>query len=99
MIVLLAVSACSTTPDRAVSDKQLRELGESSQAVQARERAEQRFRSVAQAYADRTPLTRQVRAPHRDTVASCVACNVGALPRAAERNSSALSVVGWQGAG
>ncbi|MEU8976630.1 hypothetical protein AB0D11_47145 [Streptomyces monashensis] len=57
MIVLLAASACSTTPDRAVSDKQLRKLGESSQAVRARERAEQRLRGVAQAFADRTPLS------------------------------------------
>lgn len=55
--VLLAVPACSTTPDRAVSDKQLRKLGESGQAVQARERAEQRLRNVARAYADRTPLS------------------------------------------
>jgi hypothetical protein len=43
VIVLFAVSACSTTPDRAVSDKQLRKLGESGQAVRARERAEQRL--------------------------------------------------------
>ncbi|MFD8390953.1 hypothetical protein ACFV2N_17565 [Streptomyces sp. NPDC059680] len=55
--VLLAVSACSTTPDRAVSDKQLRKLGESGQAVQARQRAEQQLRDVARAYADRTPLS------------------------------------------
>ncbi|MEV0185526.1 hypothetical protein AB0I54_40605 [Streptomyces sp. NPDC050625] len=56
VIVLLAVPACSTTPDRAVSDKRLRKLGESGQAVKARERAEQRLRDVARAYADRTPL-------------------------------------------
>ncbi|MER6571637.1 hypothetical protein ABT288_37030 [Streptomyces sp. NPDC001093] len=54
---MLAVSACSTTPDRAVSDKQLRKLGESGQAVQARQRAEQQLRDVARAYADRTPLS------------------------------------------
>ncbi|MEV6117655.1 hypothetical protein AB0L59_35585 [Streptomyces sp. NPDC052109] len=57
VIVLVAVSACSTTPDRAVGDKQLRKLGESGQAVQARQRAEQRLRDVARAYADRTPLS------------------------------------------
>ncbi|UXY31058.1 hypothetical protein [Streptomyces sp. HUAS TT20] len=57
MIVLFAVSACSTTPDRAVSDKQLRKLGESGQAVRARDRAEQRLRGVARTYADRTPLS------------------------------------------
>ncbi|SCG01737.1 hypothetical protein GA0115256_14413 [Streptomyces sp. DconLS] len=55
MIVLFAVSACSTPQDRAVRDKQLLKLGESGQAVQSREWAEQRFRGVAQAYADRTP--------------------------------------------
>ncbi|MGW7822410.1 hypothetical protein ACWGLF_30855 [Streptomyces puniciscabiei] len=55
--LLLAVSGCSTTPDRAVSDKQLRKLGESGQAVRARQRAEQRLRGVAQAYAARTPLS------------------------------------------
>ncbi|WP_329416821.1 hypothetical protein OG802_34685 [Streptomyces sp. NBC_00704] len=57
MVVLLAVSGCSTTPDRAVSDKQLRKLGQSGQAVQGRERVERRLRGVAQAYADRTPLS------------------------------------------
>ncbi|GAA3794941.1 hypothetical protein GCM10022403_031070 [Streptomyces coacervatus] len=56
VIVLLAVSACSTTSDRAVSDKQLRKLGESGQAVRAREQAEERLRDVARAYADHTPL-------------------------------------------
>ncbi|MFI5689900.1 hypothetical protein [Streptomyces sp. NPDC051636] len=56
-VVLFAVSACSTPPDRAVSDKQLRKLGESSQAGRVREQAEQRLRDVAQAYADRTPLS------------------------------------------
>ncbi|MFF8726635.1 hypothetical protein ACF073_09105 [Streptomyces sp. NPDC015171] len=57
LVLLFAVSACSTTPDRAVGDRQVRTLGESGQAVRARERAEQRLRSVARAYADRTPLT------------------------------------------
>ncbi|MGW7523805.1 hypothetical protein [Streptomyces sp. NPDC054783] len=57
VVVLFAMSACSTTPDRAVSDKQLRKLGESGQAVQARQRAEQQLRDVARAYADRTPLS------------------------------------------
>ncbi|MFE0385788.1 hypothetical protein ACFW1F_17180 [Streptomyces bungoensis] len=57
VVALLAVSACFANPDRAVSDEQLRRLGESGQAVQARERAEQRLRGVARAYADRTPLS------------------------------------------
>ncbi|MGW1169094.1 hypothetical protein [Streptomyces sp. NPDC002550] len=57
VVILFAVSACATTPDRAVSDKQLRKLGESGQAVQARQLAEQRLRGVARAYADRTPLS------------------------------------------
>ncbi|MFF3915812.1 hypothetical protein ACFYZB_20390 [Streptomyces sp. NPDC001852] len=57
VVVLFAVSACSTTPYRAVSDKQLRKPGESGRAVRARERAEQRLRSVERAYADRTPLS------------------------------------------
>lgn len=57
VMVLFAVSSCATTPDRAVSDRQLRKLGESSQAGRARERAEQRLRGVARAYADRTPLS------------------------------------------
>ncbi|GHI05485.1 hypothetical protein AQI88_11375 [Streptomyces cellostaticus] len=57
VVVLFAVSACSTTPDRAVSEKQLRKLGESGQAVQARERTEKRLRDVARAYADGTPLS------------------------------------------
>ncbi|MCS0605010.1 hypothetical protein NX794_27935 [Streptomyces sp. LP11] len=57
MIVLFTVSACSMTPDRAVGDKQLRKLGESGQAVRARERTEQRLRDVARAYADHAPLS------------------------------------------
>ncbi|MEU9993551.1 hypothetical protein AB0E10_43820 [Streptomyces sp. NPDC048045] len=57
VVVLLAVSGCSTTPDRAVGEKQLRELGESGRAVQARERAEQRLRDVARAYTDGTHLS------------------------------------------
>jgi hypothetical protein len=57
VVVLFAVSACSTSPDRAVSDRQLRRLGESGQAVRARERAERQLRAVALAYADRTPLS------------------------------------------
>ncbi|MEU6587727.1 hypothetical protein ABZ923_00565 [Streptomyces sp. NPDC046881] len=57
VIVLFAVPACSTTPDRAVSDRQLRKLGESGQAVRARERAQQRLQGVARAYADRTSLS------------------------------------------
>ncbi|WP_250404372.1 hypothetical protein [Streptomyces cellostaticus] len=56
-VVLLAVSACSSTPDRAVGDRELRELGSSGRAVQARERAEERLRDVAGAYADRTALS------------------------------------------
>ncbi|MES9523052.1 hypothetical protein [Streptomyces capoamus] len=55
--ILVSVSACSTIPDRAVGEKQLRRLGESGQAVQARKRAEQRLRAVARAYDDRTPLS------------------------------------------
>ncbi|MBJ6640859.1 hypothetical protein H4K36_28700 [Streptomyces sp. DHE7-1] len=56
-VVLLAVSACSSTPDRAVGERELRELGSSGRAVQARERTEERLRDVALAYADRTSLS------------------------------------------
>ncbi|MFF4737562.1 hypothetical protein ACFY2W_17045 [Streptomyces sp. NPDC001262] len=55
-IALFALSACAS-PDRAVGSKELRKLGNSSQAAQARQREEKHLRRVAQAYADRNHLS------------------------------------------
>ncbi|SEE36896.1 hypothetical protein SAMN05216532_7951 [Streptomyces sp. 2231.1] len=56
LVALLAVSACSTPPDRAVNEKELRTLGQNDPAVRARGRAERELRSTARAYADRASL-------------------------------------------
>ncbi len=55
-VALFALSACSS-PDRAVGAKELRKLGDSGKAVQARQQTEKRLRDVAQAYGDRAPLS------------------------------------------
>lgn len=57
VVALFTLSACVTTPDHAVGERRLREIGNSDQAVRARERTEKRLRDVARTYADRTPLS------------------------------------------
>ncbi|MGW1917769.1 hypothetical protein ACWCQS_45800 [Streptomyces sp. NPDC002076] len=54
-IVVLALSSCSSQ-DRATSPKEVRKLAGSTEAVEARQRAEGRLRDVVQAYSNHTPL-------------------------------------------
>lgn len=55
-VALFTLSACAS-PDRAVGSRELRKLGNSGQAAQARQREEKHLRRVAQAYADRNHLS------------------------------------------
>jgi hypothetical protein len=54
-ILVLAICGCSSK-DRAISSEEVRELGGSSQAVEARDAAEQRLRAAVRPYADHTAL-------------------------------------------
>ncbi|WP_432027916.1 hypothetical protein [Streptomyces sp. 1222.5] len=56
LVTLLAVSACSTPPDRAVNEKELRTLGRNDQAMRARGQAERELRTTARAYVERASM-------------------------------------------